>query len=234
MSLSILCVSLGERYSYPFIRSMQRLASFLRSEFILIADGERSNTALRGLYPVTAVLDGQGPSLEPILDDALGYCNGDYVLRLDDDEACSKAMVTWLKERRYEEHDHWCFPRTHLWPDRFTVIMNPTLYPDLQTRLSVRAKAGGRKLLHAGSPYGPGEVAPVAIEHYKFIVRTREERQALAARYDEYRDGLGTGPMLPFNLPELAYNRVVIAPKGNGQVPWATIDAIHTVPMRSL
>jgi hypothetical protein len=84
------------------------------------------------------------------------------------------------------------------------MLKTPQLWPDAQTRLSIRAKAGGRDVIHSGSPHGGGEMAPVLIEHHVFLVRSREEREAKVARYDAIAQGAGTS-FLPFIVPERAY-----------------------------
>ena len=129
--------------------------------------------------------DGRGfRAIEDCLEDAVNECDdGSYILRLDDDELPSPEMVLWLENRLYETHDHWCFPRKHLWLDEDHYIPDFPLYPDLQTRLSIKAKSGGRHKLHDGSPFGSGEIAPCDIEHHKFLVRSTEERQLLLAEY---------------------------------------------------
>jgi hypothetical protein len=114
-------------------------------------------------------------------------------------------MLAWLHDRKYVYADHWQFPRLALWSDEEHFLLTPQLWPDHQTRLSVKAKAGGRPGIHDGSPFGGGIHAHVAIEHHKFLVKSTEERAAIAARYDGIRQGTGTSGMLAFNLPEHAY-----------------------------
>jgi hypothetical protein len=140
--------------------------------------------------------------IESVLDEALEYTAGRYVLRLDDDERCSPAMVQWLREEQFLASDHWKFPRAHILSDG-RVSLHPQLWPDHQTRLSVRAKSGGRRWIHAGSPFGGGDEAPVVIEHHKFAVKSLQERMAIADRYDSIQPGSGNGGMQAFNVPEL-------------------------------
>jgi hypothetical protein len=45
-------------------------------------------------------------------------------------------------------------------------------------------------------------VAPVALEHHKFLVRSWVERRELLERYDEIRAGAGSR-FVVFSLPEL-------------------------------
>lgn len=206
--LSILCVTRAERYALPFLEHMDALAQLLNAEFVIACDGEdAANTISQSdLLCVYLTVSVQGPSLESVLDEAVAACRGTYILRLDDDEQCSDAMITWLCRGNYEEHDHWCFPRVHFWRNILTVIQSEHLWPDYQTRLSIKAKSGGRNQLHAGSPFGRGVIAPVAIEHYKFLVKSYAERQQIAARYEAFAAGFGIGVMLPYSLPEDAYS----------------------------
>jgi hypothetical protein len=139
------------------------------------------------------------------------------VLRLDDDERCSDAMIKWLVDQEYRACDHWKFPRANMWTDTHHLV-SAQLWPDHQTRLSTRAKSGGRRHVHDGSPYGGGRPAPVAIEHFKFVVKSQEERQKIADRYDSVRQGFGSGGMLAFSLPELVYDSMPIKRWGDGSV----------------
>jgi hypothetical protein len=140
------------------------------------------------------------------------------VLRLDDDERCSPAMVEWLMRGDYQLGTHWKFARVALFGSEWSAIDSPHLWPDHQTRLSVRAWADGRNAIHCGSPYGGGDLAPAAIEHHKFLVKNTEERLALAQHYDRV-GGSGTGWNYPFNVPELAYAEMQLRRyDGNGVV----------------
>src|SRR5690606_10758983 len=97
-------------------------------------------------------------------------------------------------------------------------IVNPPLWPDLQTRLSVKAKSGGRTRVHAGSPFGTGTVAPCVLEHHKFLVRPRGEREALVERYERIERGAGLGYSM-FSVPEPYEDQLRTAPLGNVLVP---------------
>lgn len=219
--LSILCVTAAEPWARPFVWTLSALASGLHAQLVVVPHGSAAVLRLIewGVRP-SGMVDGECRYLEAYLDDALALCNGRYVLRIDDDERCSPAMVAWLAMREYAVGDHWKFPRMHLWPNDQSALMTPQLFPDHQTRLSVRAKAGGRRTPHAMSPFGGGALAPAAIFHYKFLARTRAERARQAAVYDAYRPGYGTGGMLAFSLPEDAYDRAPVAAVGDGNVPW--------------
>lgn len=181
--LTILCVTAGQPYAEPYLRTFEHLAAHVSAELIIHRDDPPSGC------------------IERVLDDALEQCSGEYVLRLDDDETLDAAAVHWLALGAYREHDHWAFPRRNLWPDDGQYIVNPPLWPDLQTRLSVKAKSGGRSLVHAGSPHGTGNIAGGAILHHKFLIRTREEREALVTHYESIQDGAGKGYAM-FSVPE--------------------------------
>lgn len=223
MTLSILCVTKGEERAYPFLSAMVALASTLRAEMVIAVDTlHGACDSIERRYGVVArvVRVGSLGFLESALDVAVYACNGDYILRLDDDERCSPAMAVWLFQESYLTSDHWKFPRLHLWPSEDSVVITPHLWPDHQTRLSVKGKSAGRTSVHAGSPFGGGLDAHVCIEHHKFLTRSREDRLSIALEYDKQWPGSGTGGMKPFSLPEDVYETVMTVAKGDGSVPW--------------
>lgn len=197
--LSILCVTRMGAHARRFLGDMEMLADGLGVEFVLCVDADP--TRFDDLGTVVSRWVRSDGYIESVLDEAIAQCSGEYVLRLDDDECVSVEMARWLEDRSYRADDHWAFPRMHLWPDGRHYITNPPLWPDLQTRLSVQAKAGGRTVIHAGSPYGTGQVAEVAIEHHKFLVRDRAEREALLAEYEAIMPGANA--WAPFSVPEM-------------------------------
>lgn len=205
MTLSILVVTKAEPHAELYLLAMATLADDLGGELVIACDGVEAVTKLAELRLAYVVRHVHSHGyIESVLDEAIGFCTGDYVLRLDDDERCSPAMVRWLAAREYEKGDHFKFPRANLWPTPDLVAITPQLWPDRQTRLSVKAKAGGRTTIHAGSPFGGGEEAPCVIEHHSFLVRSLEERRAKVARYDSIAPGMGT-QFLAFSCPEDVY-----------------------------
>jgi len=198
--LSILVVTRAEPHALPFLRSMRTLAFTTGAELVVAADGLEAYAALGDEFLVRLVKS-QG-YIESVLDEALAACRTDYVLRLDDDEKASPAMVQWLAGGRYREHPHWSFPRAHLWRDEQTAIVTRLLWPDQQTRLSLRALSGGRAKIHEASPHGFGTIAPCALLHYKFLVKSLDERRAIVERYERIQPGAGTGPFVEFSTPE--------------------------------
>jgi predicted O-methyltransferase YrrM len=234
VDLSILCVTRAEPHAREQLARMWQLVRACASaELVIAADGDDAEarvTGWAGQWPGARVarVDGEG-YLETVLDAALRHCTGSYVLRLDDDECCSAPMERWVREGGYRAQPHWKFSRAHLWPDRMHRIVDLPLWPDHQTRLSRRHMAGGRSCIHAGSPHGGGTLAPVVIEHLKFLVRSREEREEIARRYDRVMPGAGTSThMRAFQLPDLA--SAVVEPNTGLDVP-AAVDAASAVGM---
>lgn len=194
-TLSVLCVTRAERRAIPFIKSLGALATVCDAEFVIAADGLDALATLKDEVEGRVVLVRSKGYIESVLDDAVRACDGDYILRLDDDEFPSPDLVQWLRDGSYFDYDHWQFPRMHLWPNRNTFIDDPQLWPDYQTRLSVQAKSGGRRSYRSKSPFGDGRLASVAIEHHKFLVRSYEERRTMAEEHYQ-------GDYLMFLLPE--------------------------------
>ncbi len=153
--------------------------------------------------------DGTGHRcLEEALDVAVSSCPDGHVLRLDDDEAATPELEEWLAAGEYLADDHWAFPRLNLYPDADHHIVSDGLWPDLQTRLSIKAKSGGRSRIHQGSPFGTGTVAPAAIEHHKFLCRPFFERDQLVDRYEQLQPGAGEA-FKAFSIPETLPNLAV-------------------------
>lgn len=207
--LSILCVTKAEPHSFPFVLAMRELAADLGAEFVPVADGAMAagrlvDHAMRG----PRYVESKG-YIESVLDEALEFCTRDYVLRLDDDERCSKSMVRWLTSRGYETSNHWKLPRIHLWGDEHHALVTPHLYPDHQTRLSVKKLAGSRPGIHSGSPHGGGLEAPGVIEHAKFLVKSLDERREIVERYESIQEGAGS-QFRPFSCPEDFYSAAEI------------------------
>lgn len=221
MDLSILCVTQAAPSVRHLLFEMEHLANQLAAEMVFVADGqgalrwlERTSVTAK-IVPVTSL-----GYLESALEHGVMSCSRDYVLRLDDDEKCSAAMETWLSDRSFHAADHWKFPRVHLWRDTRTALVAPPLFPDHQTRLSIREKSGGRHGIHAPSPFGGGEEAPVAIEHHKFLVKSRADRELTARKWHR-------GDMTAFSLPETVLRNVELVDKGDGFVPWTPRWVTH-------
>jgi hypothetical protein len=209
--LSILTVTKAENYVPQFLIAMRNLAEKANAELVIAGDGTEAMNKLRawglGDEEILVSVASKG-YIESVLDQAVNCCGGKYILRIDDDEFVSPEMASWIVDEKFTEADHWKFPRVHLWEKRNQFIANAPLWPDHQTRLSIRKKSGNRNFIHAGSPYGGGRLAPVILEHAKFLVKSWQERKAIADRYDSFGVGLGSNGMLAFNLPEDAYKHM--------------------------
>lgn len=234
--LTILCVTKAEDYSKPFLRHFQDVAKTLGASYVFVLDSkERSGfiSAERcdGIEGKWIGLKSDG-YIESILEDAVAECESRYIFRIDDDEMFSPSLIEWLKAGAYRTHDHWKFPRVHLWGDTEHFINAAPLYPDHQTRLSTKEKSGGRHTVHAGSPFGGGELCTHPIEHHKFLVKSREERMAIANRYDAIAPGAGSGGMLAFNDPEAYYAPPFpVAPYPNMAKVYSALDTAWEIGM---
>lgn len=190
--LSILCVSRLEAEVCDLLSRLYNQSLTVGAEFVLVVDSAGveyvSVPSPISHLPIAGMVESKG-YIESVLDEALTYTHGDYILRIDDDESLSEGLVDWLKQEQYRSHDHWRFPRPHLWQDEYHYLTSPYLYPDYQTRLSVRDKSGGRVGLHALSPYGSGVLAPYPIYHHRFLVRNREQRKEIARKYELIEKG---------------------------------------------
>ena len=202
MGLTILTVTRAEPYAWALLERMAALSLQLSADLTICADGPEAMDALvasrigERAYHSNCIIRVQSKGyIESVLDQAVSACGDGYILRLDDDESCSPKMVEWLKAAMYLEHDHWQFPRVHLIQDEQHYLDDIQLFPDFQTRLSSKLKSGGRHHLHAASPFGGGTIAPVAIAHHKFLVKTYEQRQVISQKWH-------TGGMTAFSLPE--------------------------------
>ena len=212
MNLSILCVT-NNAYTGTgrFIHAMRELADSLQSEFVLGLDREQAQRAEWRTLADKAIDLTADKLQEDVLDEAVTACGCDWVLRLDDDETASPALKKWLVRGAFLSGRSalYAFPRVYLWPDAQNIIVNDGMYPDLQTRLGTKKYMLGVNHVHAGNPNGTGVVVPYAIEHHKLLVRSREEREEIAARYESLRPGAGSLPQYArYNVPEKFYARL--------------------------
>ncbi len=202
MELSILCITKGDKRVLPNLRTLSQFARQLDNvEFVIALDSPFiPGDVLSEQFDRIVCVQSKG-FLESVLDEAISYCRGQYVFRIDDDEVLGNAMRSWLEQRRYLAADHWRFPRAWFWHNELLQLMLPHFWPDEQTRLSVREKAGQRIAVHAGSPFGSGRLAPVPLLHNKFLLYSKEEREALIRHYDQIAPGAGSNFQC-FYVPE--------------------------------
>ena len=193
MRLSILCVTRARPNAFPFLERMLDLSYACRNtEVVIAADGDHARASLGYLdrFAKVAQISTNG-FIESGLEEALGHCSGEYVLRLDDDEQVSVAMRDWLLVERYFNSDHWQFMRAWLWKDRSHYICSKPFWPDWQTRLSLKSMSGRRTKIHEGSPYGSGTRSFVAIEHHKLLLTSVDDRRMLVEHYEDIQAGAG-------------------------------------------
>lgn len=200
--LTILSVTRAEDYAWSFLREMDRLAVKVDAQFIIAADGEQAETTLKARAWARAEIHriDSGGHIDSLLPPAVAFCGGHYVLRIDDDERCSRDLAEWLAARWFVTEKHWDIARAWLWPDE--IHYRSDLWPDLQTRLSIKGLAGRLNGVHGGSAYGHGRAVPIGfLEHHKLLVKDYEERLADVDRYDRIETNAGALTK-HFYLPE--------------------------------
>ena len=209
MILSILCVTINK---YPsvggFIEKMYTLAHGLNAEFVLGLDREKAQKAdFRKLADIALDLKKKDTHMqEDVLDEVIGACSGDWVLRLDDDETISPALERWIFGGSYVSGNLFTFPRIYLYPDEKHFLNNPGIFPDLQTRLGRKEFMFGCNYAHAANPNGSGVTVDYAIEHHNLLVKDLAERRIIAAKCEAIQPGAGTLPQYArYNLPEDFY-----------------------------
>lgn len=206
-SLSILCVTRCEIEVIDILFKLRKTASDLGAEFVLVVDGDYlESDFISGTLDikVSGVVRSQG-YIESVLDEAVSYTSGDYILRIDDDESIPLNLFGWLAAQQYQSFDNWKFSRAHLWPDHNHYITSSPLWPDHQTRLSIKPKSGNRPIIHSGSPYGGGELSPYPILHHKFLVKSLPQRRSIVERYNLIQPKAGDN-FLAFSCPEDYYS----------------------------
>lgn len=219
--LSILCVTRAEEEIIHLLDDLSYKAETLNAEFVIVVDSTSDRWVnIDCNVDKFATIKSQG-YIESILDEAITYTTGKYILRIDDDESIPDQLLNWLLSKEYLLSDNWKFARCHLYPNIDHYITNPPLYPDHQTRLSIREKSGNRPHIHAGSPFGGGQLCPYPILHHKFIVKSIESRQNIINRYNTVQSGMGTS-FAHFSTPELVYK-----PEEINLLPIFDIKPVH-------
>lgn len=214
MNLSVVCVTNDDgRQAGAFIERMSQLAKRLGAEFVLGLDGKPAQESNMRAFADKAIdLPAHDvPLQEIVLDIAVQACAGDYILRLDDDEAVSPALEKWLSEDKYKSGSLFAFPRVYMFGDAQHVLANEGMWPDLQTRLGSKRLMLGVNSIHAGNPNGTGLVIPYALEHHKLLVKSYAERRQIADRYEAIRQGAGySHTYARYNTPEDIYEELMV------------------------
>lgn len=213
--LTIVCVTNGKGKA-DFLAKMRHHADYLDACFLVGTDGEHGyRMAMEAEADIVAPVKGNG-YLESILDEVMKKVQTEYVLRLDDDERLSPALVEWLRGEWYKEYEIVTFPRANLWGDEYHFLSEYPWWMDEQTRLGKTSLMLGRNEIHQGNPNGAGVTVPYVIEHHKFLIKDYAERLKIALLYESVRKGAGLGEFLPFNLPEETCRELRTSELGNG------------------
>lgn len=224
-SLSIACVTSADHVVRPFLSKFAAVAKALDAEFVLGAHGPQA--VMFAEASGIGFIDVKGSYFEELVDPVIAACEGDYILRVDDDETISEGLLEWLVSGEWYRRDSWFFSRRHLWPDAGHCLSQQPYFPDFQARLSVKRQARRPVKIHAAHAY-PAYRAPVGtfLDHHVFLIRTREERRAITAKYETIRTGkpfaaADVNVVLPYDNPE-----VVVLPIDSPQLldyaetPW--------------
>lgn len=209
VDLSIVCITTAEERSEPFLLHMRELADDLRAEFVVGYDtyyGHHNLARAHKYSDVTAMVKSKG-YIESVLQSVMESAAGTWILRLDDDEMASPAMWEWLKSREYTKQGTqiWSFPEAALWPTTMTFITNRRLWPDYHPRLVTWRYTKWDDRVHAGAPYGLGGIAPVAILHHKYLVKSLDERKRIyEARDIEHLNDFAENHMA-HSMPEIYF-----------------------------
>ena len=223
MNLSIAVVTAGKPYAHKTLSQLREWANLLGAQLVIAGDkDEGAFIAVQYAHRVVNVeiTNGLGESAIPALVKA---CAHEWILRFDDDETGSAAMLEWLQRGEWisENWDAYSFPRANLWGDENHFITNAPLWEDKQTRLTRRdILARWENKVHAGQPASRNADVSAMLLHHKFLVRTYAERQETARHYDSLRAGAGTDDHFGrFTLPELFFvNGVNVREVGSGAV----------------
>lgn len=218
--LSIVCITRGQPHAEHFISLMRDASTAINAEFVIGADGYEAFVLAQDYSDVTIPVMSSG-YIESVLNQVLLSANGIWVLRLDDDEEISPALFDFLRNRSYLTSSLWRIPTMALYQDTSHYISNPPLFPDAHLRLTTwKYRGGWDDEVHAPSPHQTDAIAPAAILHHKYLLKTLEERQATADRYENITTGAGRGIHAPFTIPEVIFgDNLTLAPVGDGSTP---------------
>lgn len=118
-------------------------------------------------------------------------CSGDWILRLEDDEVPSRALIETLPELLREGRlTHYALPRRWLYPGPGAYIVSPPWTPDYQIRL-VRNVPGLWRfpgVLHEPiAVLGERRALDLPVYHADCLLASPDERRAKRRRYESLR-----------------------------------------------
>ncbi len=221
--LSIICMTKGGDVASSMLEGLMAAARSLGAELIIGLDsGGRIKYHQEPFWKLVPI-NGDG-YVESTLNQLARHANGQWVLRIDDDESIPPAMIEWLKRREYQDHPAWAFPTAALWKDDKHFITTPPFWPDTHVRLTSWHLAADWPDEPHGKPawVHTAQVAPVAILHHKFLIKSYDQRRAIAEKYESKMKGGGLGKRLVYSCPEDVLHQMNVYPVGDGmlnQVP---------------
>jgi hypothetical protein len=121
---------------------------------------------------------------EAVRNEAAALCRGDWLLMVDDDELFPPAWSARLPELLAWGPQEFGFPRRHVIGDGSRWITSAPWWPDWQIRLRSRAAwehVPWPRHLHAVPPDYCRQMVMAPFWHLKFMVKSRERREARMA-----------------------------------------------------
>lgn len=166
---------------------------------------------------------------EPGFNECVARLDTDWVFHLDDDELMGDAFIALLP-KLLQEQKAWRFPRYHVYPHDGRYLSSNPYYPDWQTRLVPRQmwteRGGWPERIH-GSPAWPFAYATAGIFHYKFLLYTREEREARLAQWAAAWPGAAAEHYRAFSIIE---GRDVITAAIPEALPLQSFEGVRQCP----
>ena len=227
--ISIVCITRAEPQLLPLLEQMSQAAVEMGGEFVLGLDWEPDfekaddiarYSALSGLSSRIIFVKSKG-YVESVLQYVIDKCKGEWIFRLDDDEGLTPAGWEWMKERKYEANDNWLIPTAALWGDDEHFITSPPFWADRHMRLSRWDKIGtwpDAPHAHPGFDHSRLPTTPFAILHYKYLLRSYEERRDDAEVREALVEDAGLGKRTVYSLPEDVLPYLILHPVGDGIV----------------
>jgi hypothetical protein len=160
-------------------------------------------------------------------------CSGDWLLRFDDDEIPSRALLDALPELVADRRPtHYGLSRRWLFPDASTYVLSPPWQPDYQLRL-VRNVPGIWRFtgeMHDGAiVLGERRLVDLPIYHLDLLLLDVDARRRKAEKYERLRpDHLAEG--VPVNAIYVPEDWDALATEAVPEQDRATIAAVHDAP----
>jgi hypothetical protein len=228
-SLSIACLS---RDTTGRLAAILHLYRPLAAEIVVAVDDRVLDEAAAALGNAADVI--VGIPFSPPVERSLGWlharCSGDWILRIDDDEVPSAALLDAIPSLIGQRAiSHAFIPRRWLWQDVGSYLEAAPWSPDYQLRL-VRNDPG--LVWFPGVTHWPVEVLGGArylsepIYHLDLLDRDRETRERKASDYERKTPGrrvVGLPLNLAYYLPEL-----------RGEIPLAETPAADVAILRTV